>query len=459
MQNTNFNHSVFKKRQFGKDLIYKAEIIFPENGNAALPVADFSIERDVSILCQSLNFELHNVAANNFKDSGYYSPDRAGTSWTGDIWPGKLVQLRVTVIAYSRDETGKPQEYSETFVLFTGWVEDVDMTVDDKSSKMKVYCRDKASRLIDESIPEDEYGDRWLEYAETDIGDIIRDLVLKAGFTEADILDIGKTGILVDEEFQDTTFANCIASLTEICGYEFFFDENGKAILRKPFTTTPTKTESFSFTETQDYHYLGFGNDSYSAIIPKSDSVTSADGSYKYFRDVDYIIDYIKKVVKRTSTSTIPIGEALKITFNYTAYHYREGEDLYLLNYKISKSQIYGTVKVQGDGVEATYTIPSTYYGVGQEKVLMAPRNVYLSTEDQCQKMANRLGYSMIRTFRRAEILGVGVPFLQFGDSLQITEHTTTISEVYRIAAISFIMQNGMLLTRARTYYYDHAPY
>ncbi len=81
-----------------------------------------------------------------------------------------------------------------------------------------------------------------------------------------------------------------------------------------------------------------------------------------------------------------------------------------------------------------------------------------MTTEDQCQEMASRLGQGMLRTFRHAEILGVGVPFLQFGDCIQITESITTASEIYRICGIRFSMNNGMLCNTARTYYYDHSP-
>lgn len=461
MQPTNLDHVNFKKKDFTNNFVYSAEVVFPDNAGRVLPVQKFEIERDIDYTAQNCTFELHNINPNNIGNPGFYSPDRQGNFWQNEIWPGRKVQIRVTVETFGKDVTGSPTRYAETFNLFTGYIDTVVMNVDEKTSMMKVSCRDPGCILLDNRIPLNEYDERWLDYSGMDIGEIVRDLVIKAGFTAEDIADIDiRTRISIDIEFQNRTFADCIAELTEICGYDFYFDENGKAVLKKPFVTAPEKTMTFNFTSETGYYFLGFGNDSYSAIIPKSEVVMSADGSTKYSKDVDYIIDYAKQTIKRIAGSNIPVGGSIRITFMHTAYHFKQGEDLYYLSYKMSRNQIYGTIEVDGYGVDASYS-PSApaYYGATKDKVLSVQQNIYLEEEQQCQDMVNRLGFGMIRTFRRAEILGVGVPFLQFGDCLQITEDSTTISEIYRICAITFMMEKGMLYTRCRTYYYDHSPY
>lgn len=461
MQSTNLKHAIFKKRNFANEVVYSAEVVFPDNANRVLPVQKFQIDRDIEYMAQNCVFELHNVSPTNPNFPGYYSPDMQGTFWNNEIWPGKRVQVRVKVEVFDKDPvTGRPSYYTETFTLFSGYVDTVVMNVD-KSSTMKVSCRDPGCILLDNMIPKDEYGERWLSYSNMDVGAIIRDLVIKAGFSEEDVAGIDvNTGIVIDIEFENSTFADCIATLTEICGYEFFFDENGKAILRKPFATTPEATLTLTFTNAINYYYLGFGIDTFSVIIPKSEVVKSANGTQRYYCDVDYTIDYAKKTIFRTPNSSIPIGEEIKVSFKHTAYHFKQGEDLYSISYQISRNQVYGEIKANGYGVDASYFNPApTYYGVTKNKVLMVPQNIYLDDEQQVRDMVNRLGFSMIRTYRKAEIVGVGIPWLQFGDCLQITDDVTTISEIYRITAISFYMEKGMLYTRCRTYYYDHSPY
>jgi hypothetical protein len=460
MQATNLDYKVFKQRDFSNKLIYKAVVVFPNNGNLELPVYAFQIERDIDYVAQSCQLELHNISPTDINDAGYYSPDRVGT-WSKVLWPGNKFQVKITVEVFDRDPvTNVPTHTAETFTMFTGYIDTVDMIIENSKSVLKIAARDAGSILMDNIIPEEfGSGDRWLEYSSVDISTIVRDLLLKAGFTEDDMGDIQPTGILVDIEFQDTKYGECIAQLMDICVYDFYFDENGKANFVKSFASGPVKTDTISFATETGYKFLGFDNDSYSVMIPKSDVVTSLDDTITYVRNVDYTIDYVKQTISRTAASSIPLSTDIKINWIVTAYHYKEGEDLYSLKYKISRNQMTGKVKVNGDGVEATYNNPNpTSYGVSANKINFISQNIYLITEEQCQEMANRLGNSMLRTFRRAEILGVGIPFLQFGDVLQITESITTASEVYRICAIKFTMNNGMLYTTARTYYYDHSP-
>lgn len=458
MQSTNLDFRIFKQKDFSNKLIYKTEVVFPNNDNMTLPVYGFQIERDIDYIAQSCQLELYNINPSDIEDPGYYSPDRVGV-WNQMLWPGNKFQVKVTVQVFDRDPVSNTPIYQEeTFTMFTGYIEDVSMVIEASKSVIKVYARD-GSILMDHQIPEDEFGDRWLEYSEVDIRTIIEDLLLKAGFASADIGYIQSTGIIIDIEFYNLTFADCIAQLQDICNYDFYFDEDGKAYFVKSYASGPVKNDTVLFANSEDYKYLGFENDRYSAMIPKSEVVKSFDDTIEYERDVDYTIDYIKQVIKRTTSSSIPLNTNVKISFLHTAYHFKSGEDIYSLKYRISRQLIQGAIKVIGDGAEAIYNNPNpTYYGVTAEKIQTLAENLYLTTEEQCQEMANRLGKGMLRTFRHAEILGVGIPFLQFGDCVQITENITTASEVYRICGLKFSMQNGMLYTTARTYYYDHSP-
>lgn len=460
MQATNLDYKVFKQRDFTNKLIYKTVVAFPNNSNLELPVYAFQIDRDIDYIAQSCQLELHNISPTDISDAGYYSPDRAEGTWSHVLWPGNKFQVKVTVEVFARDPiTDAPTYTAETFTMFTGFIDEAEMVVEGSKSVLKISARDSGSILMDNMIPEDATGDRWLEYSGVDIGTIVRDLLMKAGFTEDDIGYIQQTGILMDIEFYDSFYANNIAQLQDVCNYDFYFDENGKAYFVESYASGPVKNDTILFENSEGYKYLGFDNDSYSVMIPKSEVVTSEDGLTKYVKDTDYTMDYIRQTIKRMASSSIPLNTTINISWFVTAYHYKEGEDLYSLRYKISRQQIKGLIKINGDGEEATYTTPNpASYGVTANKVDNLPQNIYLTTQQQCQEMADRLGKGMLRTFRKAEILGVGVPFLQFGDCIQLTESITTVSEVYRICAIKFSMNNGMLYTTARTYYYDHSP-
>lgn len=445
MQETNLNQMFFKEKDFTKNMLYSAEVVFLDNANRTLPIEKFQIDRDASYFSQNCSFELHNNNPVNITDIGYYSPDRQATFWTYEIYPGKKIQIRITVTA---------SEQSETFVLFTGYIDTVKMEVT-KTSTIKVTCRDSACILLDNMIPEDEYGERWLDYSNADVGEIIRDLLTKAGFAgQTD--KVGNTQTVIDIEFENTTYANCIAQLTEISGYEFFFDEIGEPILREPLAASPETTDIFYFSESDTY-YIEIPN--LSLIVPGSEILSDNDENI-YLRGFDYEIDYEKQTIKRILGSSIPTGKELHLTYLHTAYHFRQGEDIYSLVYQISRDQVYGNIQASGYGAVAQYINPNpAYYGVSGDKTLIVQDNQYLEEEEQIQDMVNRLGYTMLRTFRKVELVTVGIPYLQFGDCIQITEHSTTVSEIYRITALSFYMEKGMLYSKIRVYYYDHAPY
>ncbi len=289
MQATNLDYKIFKQRDFANKLIYKTEVVFPNNSNLKLPVYAFHIDRDIDYIAQSCQLELHNINPTDISDAGYYSPDRADATWSHVLWPGNKLQVKTTVQVFDRDPVSNTPIYQEeTFTMFTGYIEDVNMVIEGPKSVIKIYARDPGSILMDHQIPEDEFGDRWLEYSEVDISDIVEDLLFKAGFSSEDIGDIQATNIPMEIEFYNSSFADCIAQLQDVCNYDFYFDENGKVYFTKSFASGPVKNDTISFASSEDYNYLGFDNDSYSVMIPKSEKVASEDGSTTYIRDTDY---------------------------------------------------------------------------------------------------------------------------------------------------------------------------
>jgi len=125
-----------------------------------------------------------------------------------------------------------------------------------------------------------------------------------------------------------------------------------------------------------------------------------------------------------------------------TAYSFAEGEDIISLGYTISDTDLYYQATVYGQDangavVKATadFGAPLTY-GLFSQKVLKidAPD---ADTVAKCQEIADRAVALMLCRCRVVDFAAIAVPWLQVGDFIQVTETTTTISELYRVTNIS----------------------
>lgn len=130
-----------------------------------------------------------------------------------------------------------------------------------------------------------------------------------------------------------------------------------------------------------------------------------------------------------------------------TAYEFTEGVDIIKMGLKLTRNDIYARVQVTSridgvDGAPETYIVKeyvysnAVDYGIPTHKTLFVDvQNI--TDETDLQAMADQIGYEMTRRLITVEFDCVPVFQLQVGDIIKVTETSTTISEIYRISAMS----------------------
>ena len=145
-----------------------------------------------------------------------------------------------------------------------------------------------------------------------------------------------------------------------------------------------------------------------------------------------------------------------------TSYQFVEGVDIIQLGYDIDDKDLYYSVAVYGkDANDAVIyyaaTLPQTgYWNIPSGKVMRidAPD---ADTSAKCQAIADKAIYLMQTRARQVRFSTIGIPHLQRGDFIQVTEASSTISEIYRITDIS-TSQGPDGYTMELTCYYHAAP-
>jgi len=127
------------------------------------------------------------------------------------------------------------------------------------------------------------------------------------------------------------------------------------------------------------------------------------------------------------------------------AYSFAEGEDLLDISYEISDAQIYTRIYVEsrdvdGKPISATALLDESQYTLSLQKTLFIDANDLVTTVENCQALANYEAAQVATKARNVSIRVVGNPWVQIGDAIQVTETTTTISEIYRILEVSHDM-------------------
>lgn len=144
------------------------------------------------------------------------------------------------------------------------------------------------------------------------------------------------------------------------------------------------------------------------------------------------------------------------------AYEFDEGIDIIQLGYDIDDKDLYYSVVVYGkDENDAViyYAAPlpqAVYWNIPSGKVMRidAPD---ADTSAKCQAIADKAIYLMQTRARQVRFSTIGIPHLQRGDFIQVTEASSTISEIYRITDIS-TSQDASGYRMELTCYYHAAP-
>lgn len=153
------------------------------------------------------------------------------------------------------------------------------------------------------------------------------------------------------------------------------------------------------------------------------------------------------------------------------AYVFTEGVDIFSLDYTISDRELYSRVIVVSqteaneDGESSTVWASvdwsaATYYKLPTQKVLYIQATDLASTTEQCLELANRACAAINPKPRQVTFVAVGNPYLQIGDCIQVIESTSTISEIYRIFALTHNMEaegSPIFATTIQCYHYAAA--
>jgi len=387
--------------------------------------------------------------------NGVYSPDKEG-EWQEVIWPNTVVTVK---LGYGLTQQEVFKGLIDTITMKAGPPQEIEFT-----------CRDYLKLALDQLVRAwwvDHYA-YTVEYQGQTAEYIFRDLAIKAGWQDEDVFT-GISGITIESiTFTHESYADAFQRLCELCGFEYYCDESGKlyfyyATDRQPaITAAPTVLTGTAYTAI--------------AVIPAghpmSDNsviVTNSDGTVTYTKDIDYTVrlggSTGNAAICRTAGSTIPSGATVLVSCVYAAWVFREGEDIFSLDYTISDQDVYDHIIVisqDADGVFCRGDVDGAaadYYNILGGKVLIVEAGDLASSNAQCLSIAERTDAASLTKVRQASFSAVGNPYIQVGDCIQVIESSSTISEIYRVFSLRHIMSaTDGFRTELQTYHYGYAP-
>ena len=297
------------------------------------------------------------------------------------------------------------------------------------------------------------------------VEDVIKDLCVRAGFLAANVHIVDLSGLCCDTIFINTRYIDAINSLLDMIGFELFISEINELYIRFPTGNQPRiLAESHTLTGTNVYN-LAKTNLLINSYIVTNTSVTKTYTNY-----VDYEIDFELGLIQRTPASTISSGDTVLVSYTYAAWVFREGIDIFSIPLNLSSRDLFGEIHVIGqNGPDPTeiglwkisLTDDGEYYTawdgmkIPMDKIDLHT-NINLTTLAQCQASADRLGLDMLRKHIQCEFEAIPVPWLQVGDCIQVIEHVTGISEVYKITAINYSADGSGGRMTIKCYYYTY---
>ncbi len=441
-----------------------------------IPVLSLNVSRDEVQDSQVMTFSIVNVNPNDPTDIGYYHPYRGIDAEFGKtenqfkyvIVPGKRIRA---YLGYASATDNNAQ------VVYTGIMDDVTISTSESSKTIDVSCRDTAYKLIDNYIrvhadenPE-EIDNYYIEYP------VPSDITPIAWLTEAN--RVNDTVVQFTSTEEQTISTNKVIELTDVI-YSGANKTGTKYIRNKDYTinykTGKIKRYGAAIPVLTNI-YVSF--DDHGIDAPDASDIVKdlcMRGGFAaedvYIENASFPMDIVWE--KRTYMEAIRevcnftgfkfyIDEDGKAHFTarYSAvpssYTFSEGEDIFDITLNLSNSNAYGRVRSVGNGVEATQVALSSGVRFDGSRVQMDKtqfiENIYLEEETQVAKAALEAFKEQARRYITVSFTVVGNPYVQMGDKVTVIEHTTTISEVYHINAISHNFSGGIYTTYIQAYH------
>lgn len=420
---------------------------------------------------QSCDFTIVNVNPSDPTDYGYFNAHRNDTTHgkPQNSWYKVLVpNTRIRVYASYGN--------SDFITQFYGFIDTIDIDIQPDGAKLTIKCRDVSKILLDRYCNSTDTGVKsyyiaypigasvtpvYLDDGDTDptLEDIVKDICMRAGFIEADIVTETSGFTLADIdgfiEFEEISWSDCIEQLKTKTGFDYWADEDGKLHFAHPQSQSHVVIDEEEMLIDEDPQPL-----LHPQVIESSLIVKSYDGNITYDLGDDYIFDSTDNSIARTPDSAIYSYDIVKVSYTYGDYIFKNGQNIMTLPLTMSHDKIYGTIIVRGDGVE--YKIPiSVDYKLWdgsqtwEDKILIVS-DTGLLTEGDCQSVAERLLADMKERYISTEFRCQMIPHLQLRDVVQVVVYGT-INELYIIDGIrlSYTANTGSTEMILKTHHFQ----